>query len=82
MYDEQGRIRVVDYDDPRASKNYVDPRLDVHKRWRDEYHYDAGGELAGWTRIRGDRKEQFAASGLLITATDALPPGGPRRQSR
>ena len=70
VYDEQGRIRVVDYNNPVVGRNYVDPRLDVRKRWRDEYHYDASGELAGWARIRGDTKEQFTASGLLITATD------------
>ncbi len=70
-YDEQGRIRVVDYDDPEASKNYVDPRIDVRKQWRDEYHYDSGGEPAGWTRIRGAAEERFTASGLQISATDA-----------
>lgn len=71
VYDEHGRIRVVDYDDPEASKNYVDPRIDVRKQWRDEYHYDASGEPAGWTRIRGEAEERFTASGLLISATDA-----------
>ena len=71
VYDAQQRISVVDYADPQFSKNYVDPVIDAPKQWRDEYHYDADGQLTGWTRIRGESTEQFTADGLLVTKTDA-----------
>jgi hypothetical protein len=70
-YDDTGHIRSVDYADPEVSKNYVDPLLDFRKDWRDDYHYtDAGGELLGWTRSRGDQKQQFTFDGCLITKMD------------
>jgi hypothetical protein len=71
VYDEQQRIQVVDYADPQVSKDYVDPAVDARKPWRDEYQYDAAGRLTGWTRIRGESKEQFTAAGWLVTKTDA-----------
>lgn len=70
-YDEEHRIRVADYADPEVSKRYVDPLIDARKNWRDEYHYDDAGELTGWTRLRGDAREEFTAEGLLVTSTDA-----------
>jgi len=70
-YDEQHRIQVVDYADPEASKNYVDPMIDITKDWRDEYDYDESGKPAGWTRIRNGSKQQFTAEGLLIVSRDA-----------
>ena len=66
VYDEKHRIRSVDYDDPAVRDNYVDPLLDFRKDWRDEYHYAEDGNLSGWTRIRGQRREEFTAEGLLI----------------
>ena len=69
-YDEENRIRVVDYADPEVSKNYVDPTIDIKRDWRDEYDYDESGELTGWTRIRNGAKEQFTAKGLLIVSRD------------
>jgi hypothetical protein len=71
VYDEQQRIESVDYADPEVSGNYVDPLIDATKRWRDEYHYNASGELTGWTRWRGESSEQFTAEGLLVTKVDA-----------
>ena len=71
VYDEEQRIQLVDYADPKVSKNYVDPAIDITRDWRDEYRYNEAGELAGWTRIRGDSKEEFTAQGLLIVAKDA-----------
>lgn len=68
VYDEQQRILSVDYAGP-AAKNYVDPRLDLRKDWRDEYQY-RDGKLFGWTRIRGDVRQQFTSSGELITSVD------------
>jgi hypothetical protein len=66
VYDDKHRIRSVDYNDPAVRDNYVDPLLDFHKDWRDEYHYADNGSLAGWTRIRGDRREEFTAEGRLV----------------
>ena len=66
LYDEKHRIRSVDYSDPAVRDNYVDPLLDCHKDWRDEYHYAADGKLLGWTRIRGKRREEFTPEGLLV----------------
>ncbi len=75
VYDAQNRIQVVDYTDPAVRDNYVDPLLDFRKDWRDEYRYAADGKPAGWTRIRGDRREEFTADGRLILAHD--PQGRP-----
>jgi hypothetical protein len=75
VYDEKHRIRSVDYNDPAVRDNYVDPFLDFRKDWRDEYHYADDGTLLGWTRIRGPRREEFTAAGLLILekANDGKP---------
>jgi hypothetical protein len=69
-YDENHRIQTIDYADPVASQNYVDPAIDIPKQWRDEYQYDDSGQLSGWTRIRGESQERFTPDGLLITKTD------------
>jgi hypothetical protein len=74
IYDEEQRIRVVDYADPDRRKRYVDPLLDLPKDWRDEYHYDANGGLAGWTRIRGDARERFTADGRLVPMREGETP--------
>jgi len=71
VYDEQKRIKLVDYGDAEKSLNYVDPMLDLPKDWRDEYSYDNEGKPTGWTRIRGDKKEEFTHDGMLITKKDA-----------
>jgi hypothetical protein len=69
-YDEKQRIQSVDYTDEAVRKNYVDPLIDVPKDWRDDYHYDVEGRLTGWTRTRGDAKEEFTAEGRLILEPD------------
>ncbi len=69
-YDEQQRIRVVDYTDPDTRNNYVDPMLDMRKDWRDEYRYADDGTPLGWTRKRGDKTEAFTAAGDLILEKD------------
>jgi hypothetical protein len=68
-YDDKQRIVSVDYTG-QAAKNYVDPLLDHRKDWRDEYHYAADGTLSGWTRLRGDQREEFTAEGRLVTKRD------------
>ncbi len=65
-YDKKQRIVAVDYTAESVQGNYVDPLIDLPKNWRDEYHYDAKGQLIGWTRIRKDSREEFTATGELI----------------
>ncbi len=80
VYDARHRIVSVDYADAETSKNYVDPLLDARKNWRDEYRYDEAGKPAGWTRVRGEKREDFTADGLLVLEKDAS--GKPTRTSR
>jgi len=70
VYDDQHRIQVVDYTDPKYKDNYVDPLLDHRKDWRDEYRYSDDGKLLGWTRIRGDQRQDFTPDGQLILERD------------
>lgn len=75
-YDDQHRIRAIDYTAADVKDNYVDPLVDLKKDWRDEYRYaddgdmPSGGKLLGWTRIRGERREEFTAEGRVVTAVD------------
>ncbi len=72
IYDDQQRIVSVDY--LSSVQNYVDPALVPERLWKDEYHYASTGELTGWTRTRGDRREEFNADGQLLLQSSA--PGG------
>ncbi|MFO0817096.1 MAG: hypothetical protein U1A77_04075 [Pirellulales bacterium] len=71
-YDDQGRIAQVVYRGASDKGHYADPVIDLPKSWVDEYHYDATGACTGWTRTRGDAKEEFNAGGSLIVERDAL----------
>jgi YD repeat-containing protein len=72
VYDEKGRIQSVEYKDPADGGDYSDPLVDLPKTWRDDYRYDEAGNLLGWTRTRGEAKEEFTADGALVQETDAL----------
>lgn len=69
-YDDQGRIKSVTYTGANEKGNYADPTFDIPKSWKDEYSYDAAGKLLGWTRSRGEKKEDFDAEGKLIVEKD------------
>lgn len=72
-YDEQGRIRFVDYGDPVQSRRYVDPAFDLSKKWRDDYAWSESGELLGWTRTMPDASRlQFHSDGTLVVRRDEL----------
>lgn len=72
-YDAQHRILSVDYG--KAASNYADPSLVPRRDWRDEYQYHSNGALTGWTRFRGDEREEFDADGrLLVKGDDASDP--------
>ena len=70
VYDEQHRIQSVEYKSPKHGGNYADPLIDLPKDWRDDYHYGAKGELLGWTRTRGEAKEEFTFDGALTVEKD------------
>jgi YD repeat-containing protein len=65
-YDEEGRIKSVTYTGASEKGNYADPAFDTPKSWKDEYRYDDAGKLLGWTRTRGEKKEEFTADGKLV----------------
>jgi hypothetical protein len=69
VYDADGRLQSITY-----NGNYADPLIVLGKDWRDEYHYDANG-LAGWTRVRGEARQDFTATGerILSPAADGEP---------
>jgi len=69
-YDDKGRILSVTYTGAKERGNYVDPVIALAKSWRDEYQYGEDGKLAGWTRYRGDVKEEFTAEGERIVRRD------------
>jgi YD repeat-containing protein len=69
-YDDAGRIQSVEYRSQAAGGNYADPAIHTPRDWRDEYQYDEAGKLAGWTRIRGEMREEFTALGHLVVERD------------
>lgn len=69
-YNEKNQIQSVQYTDHVAGGNYSDPLIALTKNWRDEYQYDEAGQLAGWTRHRGESTEDFTASGALVKTRD------------
>lgn len=71
-YDFTGRILSVTYGGGPEGGYYVDPQIALPRYWRDVYHYDAAGQMTGWTRTRKGKTEEFTAEGLLILGRDAL----------
>ena len=71
IYDDSRLIQSIDYGDADATRLYVDPMIDIPKAWRDDYHYDAGYNLLGWTRtLPGGPPQEFSADGRLIVRKD------------
>lgn len=56
----------IDY----SGDGYIDPMIFLHKNWKDTYIYADDGELVGWVRQRGDKKEHFTRDGGLIIRRD------------
>ena len=72
-YDADGNIMFVDYGDAEISKQYVDPLIDIRKRWRDDYRYSRTGQIIGWVRKHPKQPpEQFNHDGTIILETDHL----------
>ena len=71
------RLVSLDHADPEKAEIYADPLLLPRADWRDAFTYTADGALAGWTRHRGDRTEDYTATGArILTRT---PDGTPDR---
>ncbi len=72
-YNDQGQILSMDYADPVASKNYVDPYIEIPKGWRDDYQYSDEGQLLGWKRTMTDGGvHEFHNDGTLIVSRDPM----------
>jgi hypothetical protein len=73
VYDDNGRIQSVDYGSSELAGKYVDPLIDIPKKWKDEYQYTDDGLLTGWTRYHNGRPPQkFNYDGTLIVSVDSL----------
>ena len=70
-YNAAGQPEAMEYKSLAKGGNYADPAVHTLRDWRDEYQYDDGGRLTGWTRIRGEEREFFTAHGHLIVEKDA-----------
>ena len=55
------RIKAIDYRGPGPWP--VDPALHWLAPWRDDFGYDAGGLMSGWTRQEGGKTLVFNAAG-------------------
>ncbi len=69
-----GGLRVISIDRARADGVYGDPLIFPETPWRDQYHYNAAGEITGWTRLRsgqGDTDDDYDAEGQRILVRDA-----------
>jgi hypothetical protein len=76
-YDATGRLESIEHRSLAQGGNYADPIAHTPRDWRDELHYDEGGQLLGWTRRRGAEVERFTVDGRLVVALD--PQGRPAR---
>ena len=71
------RIVSIDHADPQKAEVYADPLLLPRADWRDDYAYGEDGTLAGWTRHRGTRTQDYTADGARILTRS--PDGRPER---
>ncbi len=70
-YDGAGRIISIEHDGPETAGNYIDPQVFARRHWRDDYQYDAEGNLTGWERSGHGYEEAFTQDGALIIERDA-----------
>ena len=73
-----GALRIAAIDHANPDRAYADPILVPRADWRDDFAYDAGGTLLGWTRVRGDRPPRSLRRRRPAPAR----PGKPRRRGR
>jgi len=76
-----GQLRVASIDWGPRDGVYADPLIFSEIPWRDDYHYDAAGQITGWTRIRPENgpkngpdqvstPDDYDANGWRILARD------------
>jgi len=71
VYDANHRIPSIEYRPVNSKECYTDLALVTPASWTDAYHYDAKGNLLGWTRTRKDKTEEFTRHGALVAKKDA-----------
>ncbi len=71
-YNDQKKIKSVDYRDPVFTARYTDPLLFPRRNWIDNYDYDAKGRLIGWQRIEGNKKTRYSRHGAIVVEQDKL----------
>ncbi|MDF1824414.1 MAG: hypothetical protein P1U68_07215 [Verrucomicrobiales bacterium] len=69
-YGQSQRLLTLDYTDTEKKGNYVDPMVEPQKGWRDDFIYDAEGNLSGWKRSHEGLVQRYTAQGRLITEMD------------
>lgn len=74
-YGADGKLASIDYT-KRQLDGYC-PSLCPKGDWRDELHWNAAGELTGWTRFCADGEgrvttNEFTREGLIVDTRDAL----------
>jgi YD repeat-containing protein len=70
VYDDAHRIVSIERFSAADKEHYTDPALVTPAVWTDAYHYDAQGQLLGWTRTRKDATEEFTRDGALVLKKD------------
>lgn len=71
VYEEDGRLREVDYTPAGAPSILTDPLLFPARDWRDVFDYAEDGRLAGWTRFYGKgAPARFTRHGLKVLSLD------------
>ena len=70
-----GVMRLASIDYAARPGTYADPMLIPRADWRDDYRYAADGSLAGWTRTRAGRSDDYTAQGarILVPASGDAP---------
>ncbi len=80
VYDDAGRIRILDHADPARAKRYADPMLFAERAWSDRFLYDGAGTLIGWDRKTAEGTARFTAAGDRVLSRDGA--GRPRAAER
>lgn len=70
IYDDQGRLAMINYDAMVLQAEYADPAVWPERGWRDIYDHDAQGRPLGWTRQAQDAFEVYTRHGARVIERD------------